>query len=187
MNTQRGAALIIAVMGVCLMAALSASLAVMTGTEMRIAANYLDATQARHAAEAALEIGIQELAAQSDWPALLSGTALSTFTDGAPGGSRRLGDGSLLDLGMLTNQMTMVNPAWRLFAFGPLNQIEPAQDVRSRAYVVVWVRSDAAEEAGSLAVRAEAFAPAGTRRAVEAIMYKTEAGVVRMRSWREIR
>jgi len=187
MNSQRGTALVIAVMGVCLMAALGASLAVMTGTETRIAANYVHATQAAYAAEAALEIAIQELVAQNDWPALLSGTALSTFTDGAPGGSRGLGDGSVLDLGMLTSQMKMDNPTWRMFAFGPLSQIQPTQDLRSNGYLVVWVGSDPAEDAVSLALRAEAFGAAGTRRAVEATVRKTEAGGVRMLSWREVR
>lgn len=187
MSNQRGAALVIAVMSVCLMAALAASLAVMTGTEARIAANYVHATQAGHAAEAALEIGIQELMAQNDWAAVLSGTALSTFTDGAPGGRRGLGDGSVLDLGVLGSEMAINSPTWRLFAFGPLSQIQPAEDLRSDGYLVVWVRSGPAEDAGSLALRGEAFGVAGTRRAVEATVRKTEAGGVRMLSWREVR
>ena len=187
MKNQRGAALVIAVMGVCLMAALGASLAVMTGTEARIAANYVHATEAGYAAEAALEIGIQELMAQNDWTALLSGTALSTFTDGAPGGHRRLADGSMLDLGKLASEMTMDSPTWRLFAFGPLSQIQPTEDLRSDGYLVVWARSDPAADAASLFLRAEAFGAAGTRRAVEATVRKTEAGGVRMLSWREVR
>lgn len=186
MNNQRGAALVIAVMSMCLMAALAASLAVMTGIEARIAANYVHATQAGYAAEAALEIGIQELTAQNDWAAVLSGTALSTFTDGAPGGHRTLG-GSVLDLGMLASEMAMDSPTWRLFAFGPLSQIQPAEHLRPDGYLVVWVRSDPAADAGTLALRAEAFGVAGTRRAVEATVRKTEAGGVRMLSWRDVR
>jgi hypothetical protein len=187
MNPQHGTALIIAVMGVCLTAALGASLAVMTGTEMMIAANYVRAKEAGYAAEAGLEIGMQELGAQPDWIAVLSGTASSTFADGAPAGTRNLGDGSALDLTALISQTAMENPAWRLFAFGPLRHIQSAQDRQSDDYVVVWVGSDPAGDAASVTVRADAFGPAGARRTVEATARKTEDGGVRMVSWREIR
>ena len=187
MNPQRGTALIIAVMGVCLTAALGASLVVMTSTEMMIAANYVRAKEAGYAAEAGLEIGMQELGAQPDWDAVLSGTASSSFADGAPAGTRSLGDGSVLDITELISQTTMENPGWRLFGFGPLRLIQSAQEPQSDDYVVVWVGSDPTGDTASVAVRADAFGPAGARRTVEGTARKSEDGGVRMLSWREIR
>ena len=187
MNGERGAALVIAVMGVFLMTALGVSLAVMTSTEIRIAANYANAIEARYAAEAGLEIGMQELRAHADWNAILAGGSVSAFADGQPSGTRQLSDGSSIDLTALTNQVTAENPTWRLLSFGPVNRLHATEDLRSNAYIVVWVGDDPAKNPAVLTLRAEAFGPAGTRRALEASVSRTEEGTVRMLSWGEIR
>ncbi len=187
MNPQRGAALIVAVMGVCLTGALAASLAVLTGTEIRIATNYANAREAAHAAEAGLEIAMRHLSAEPDWAAIVSGTASSTFVDGLPGGTRTLSDGSMLDLAELTSQIALENPTRRLIAFGPLNQIQSKPDLDSSAYVMVWVGSDPSGDEASVLVRADAFGPAGTRRGVEARVSRTEEGATRIRSWWDVR
>ena len=49
---NRGAALVLAMLAVFFLAAIGASLAIVTSTELRIAASYTDAMELRYAAEA---------------------------------------------------------------------------------------------------------------------------------------
>ena len=75
------------------------------------------------------------------------------------------------------------NPRWRLYAHGPMRDVLPAAPIDSPFYVMVWTADDPAENdsdptrdgstaanpgTGVLALRAEAFGPAGSRRAIEA-------------------
>ena len=178
MSNERGTALILAVMGVFLTAALSASLAILSGTEVRIVANIARAKEARYAAEAGLELVILEVMDHPDWNDLCGGTAVSAFADGPPGGTRRLGDGSTLDLDEQTAQVRIDNPTLRLFGFGPF----------SNAYVAVWIGADAAAAAsGGVVIRATSFGPGPGRKAVEATLSRTDVEGTRMLSWREIR
>ena len=100
------------------------------------------------------------------------------------------------------------NARWRLYAYGPLGNI--VQFARpTPCYLVVWIAddgreadqdplSDAGEDVpghGVLRVRAEAYGPLGTRRAIEAELVRgclAGAGVgcavgIRVQSWRELR
>ena len=100
------------------------------------------------------------------------------------------------------------NARWRLFAYGPVGNIvhfaRPAP-----CYLAVWFADDAREDDedplsdagpqspghGVLRVRAAAYGPLGTRRAIEAEVVRTclsgdEAGCpmgIRVQSWRELR
>jgi len=196
--------LVIALMSLVLLSALGTSLAVVMNTELRAAANYATSREAMYAADGALEIAARELLAVSDWNAVLSSGALSSFVDGPPSGSRQLGDGSSVDLAQATNLANgeprpwgANNPAWRLFAFGWLGP---------RTYVIAWVADDGAENdgdpstdgggvanpgAGILAVRAEAFGVGGAHKVLEITVRRDvdgggESGV-RVLSWQEIR
>ena len=95
---------------------------------------------------------------------------MSSFVDGAPTGTRRLDDGSVLDLGQTLNrancqkitpcsvtEMNAVtedrpwganNPRWRLFAFGRLRDMLPAGAIDSPYYVVAMVADDPGENDG---------------------------------------
>ena len=135
--------LLIALMSVVLLSTIGGSLAVVMSTDMRAAANFAAAREARYAADGALEIGAQELSAFADWNPLLSSGGLSGFTDGPPAGVRPLGDGTVVDLVQATNAANAEsrpwganNPIWRLFAFGWLGP---------RTYVIVWAGDDFAE------------------------------------------
>ena len=187
MNTRgnRGAALVLALLAVFFMAALGASLAIMTSTELRITASYADAMELRYAAEAALEAVIQEFAASADWNAVLAGPAVSVFADGAPGGRRTLSDGSAIDLDELTNQVVAGNPTFRLFGFGPAQRLQPAENLGVDGYLVVWIGDDPEENPAILALRAEGFGASGMRRMLEARVLRTDTGAVRIVGWDE--
>ena len=86
--------LVIALMSLVLLSALGTSLAVVTNTELRAAANYAASRETMYAADGALQIAARELLAVGDWNALLSSGALSAFVDGPPSGVRQLGDGT---------------------------------------------------------------------------------------------
>lgn len=88
------------------------------------------------------------------------------------------------------------NPRWRLFLYGPLGSFVTEPDAFPDIYVVAWAGDDARELDGdplvdggaaagrdALRVFALAFAPGGTRQAVEADIVRSGAGI-RVQSWR---
>jgi hypothetical protein len=100
------------------------------------------------------------------------------------------------------------NARWRLYAYGPLRSI--VQFARpADCYLTVWVADDSREADGEpevdapedepghgvLRVRAEAYGPAGSRRALEAEVIRLCPGAtasgcqrrIRVQSWRELR
>jgi hypothetical protein len=92
------------------------------------------------------------------------------------------------------------NPRWTLFAYGRLRDMLPAGAIDSACYVVAMVGDDPGENdndplhdggasnpgAGVVAVRAEAFGPAGAHKVVEMTVTRNGSGV-RPLSWRELR
>jgi hypothetical protein len=93
------------------------------------------------------------------------------------------------------------NPRWQLFGYGRLTDINPGVVTDSQFYVVVMVGDDPSENddnplvdatpggpgAGMLALRAEAFGPRSTHKAVELTAVRTASGRVGVVSWRELR
>jgi hypothetical protein len=177
MNNDRGAALVLAMMAVALLAALGLSLSVLTSIEAKVAANYTNAHEIMAAAETALEFAVRETLSISDWSGIVAGSTRSAFVDGAPGGPRTLADGSTVDLTALT--VTLGDGSWHLFAYGALGRLE---NLRSNAYIVVWAASDPPGQHAVLALRADAFGPSGTRRGVQGTI--SRSGVL---SWKEMR
>ena len=193
-GTERGAALLIALVALGLVSAIGLSLLLVTDTEMRVAGYYSESREAMYAAEGALEIAAHELVAVGDWNALLGGGVLSRFVDGAPAGNRQLSDGSTLsltDATLAANSESRPwganNPQWRLFAFGRLS---PA------VYVVAWAADDPAENDGNplrdgegvanpgsnvLMIRAEAFGARGSRKVLEAVVRRVVGSTGRSR------
>ncbi len=177
MNKDRGAALVVAMMAVALLAALGLSLSVLTSVEMKVAANYTDAHEMMAAAETALEFAVRETLSIGDWSGIVAGNTRSVFVDGAPGGPRTLADGSTVDLTALTAALD--DGSWHLFAYGTLSHLE---NLRSNAYIVVWAAPYPEGQDAVLALRADAFGSSGTRRAVQATISRW--GVL---SWNEMR
>jgi hypothetical protein len=173
---DRGAALVLAMMAVGLLAALAFSLSILTSVEMRVAANFTHAYEAMAAAETALEFAAHEILGIADWSSVTAGSVRSTFVDGLPGGSRTLADGTTVDLTVLTARL---GKEWRLFAYGKLDDLEK---LPSQAYIVVWAAPDPAGRPGMLALRADALGASGTRKAVQAAI--SRSGI---RLWQELR
>lgn len=160
-------AIVLALMATLLMSVLGAALVLTTSSEALIAANFRDAQEGVYAADAALELAIDDLASVPEWTPVLDGSTGSAFVDGPPSGVRTLVDGSLLDLGQTVNMMNCRkatpcsapnlmavtaerpwganNPVWRLFAYGPLSSLLPAHAIDSACYVIVMVADDPSE------------------------------------------
>jgi hypothetical protein len=169
-STERGAALIVALMAMLLMMALGTALILTTSTESKISRNFKTGSEALYAADAGLERAVDDLRTMPDWSATLSGAAQSAFVDGTPAGTRALADGRRIDLGEILNlancqkatacsssDMDDVtaerpwgpnNPRWQPFAWGHLNDIAPVGTVYSPFYVVVMVADDPSENDG---------------------------------------
>ncbi len=165
-------------------------------TETYIAAQVRDGTEALHAADAGLEAAIVTLESLPDWDAVLAGVARSPFVDGVPG-VRHLGDGSVIDLRAVTNQMRCGvpvscseasmnaltaerpwgrnNPRWQPFAHGPVRRVLSSDAVKSGAYVAVWVADDSSENDGN--PLADGLAP---ERVDPSNLENTGRGVVRL-------
>lgn len=166
-----GVALVIAMMAMLLLTALGAALVLTTSSETIIAGHYRDSGEAMYAADAALELALDDLLTVSDWNALLNGSAQSALVDGPPGGSRTLPDGSSLDLTQVLNlancqkvtacsssDMDAItadrpwgpdNPRWQLYAYGRVSDVIPARAIDSSSYVIVLVGDDPSENDGN--------------------------------------
>ncbi|HYK52994.1 MAG TPA: pilus assembly PilX N-terminal domain-containing protein [Candidatus Eremiobacteraceae bacterium] len=167
LRSERGSALVIALMAMTMMIALGTALILTTTTESKVTRNFRTASEATYAADAVLEQAVGELVPIPDWNALLGGAARSAFTDGPPTGGRTLADGTVIDLGEAINvancqkpsacaddDMNRVtderpwglnNPRWQPFAWGPLNSLTPTGSVNSPFYCIVMVADDPSE------------------------------------------
>jgi len=166
-KSERGAALITALMAMLLLSALGLALVLTTSTETMIAGNFRDGQEALYAADAGVERVMDDLLTVPDWNNILNGTIRSAFVDGSPSGSRALPDGTSLNLTEATNAVNCGkittcsvsemntstedrpwatnNPRWNLYAYGLLNSIVPTSTVNSNVYVIVWVGDDQSE------------------------------------------
>lgn len=169
-RSERGAALIIALMGVLLLTTLGLALVLTTSTELLIVGNYRNSQEALYGAEAALERALQDLLTVPDWNTILAGTNRSMFIDGLPSGLRILADGSTIDLEEVTNvancgktarclpaELNAVtderpwgtnNPRWTLYAYSPMRELLPTDTIDSPFYVIAWIGDDPSENDG---------------------------------------
>jgi hypothetical protein len=156
-RSERGAALVLVLAAVVLLTTLGTSLVLVVTTEARIAAGYRDGVQALHAAEAALERVMLDLAAD-DWAALLAAPPPADADE----------------------------PGWHLCRDAWLHELIPGVSPRVRMRVTVWVRDEPPEGDGVLLLRARADGPSNARRVIEATVARDGAGL-RMLWWREWR
>lgn len=169
--SERGAALIVALMAMLLLTALGLALVLTTSTETMIAGNYKNSQEALYAADAGLERAMQDLLTVPDWNTLLNGTTTSAFIDGPASGARTLPDGTTLDLTEATNMArcgkvttcsdidmnaytperpwSANNPRWQLYAYGPIGDLLPTGTINSPMYVIVWVGDDPSDNDGN--------------------------------------
>ncbi len=177
---ERGIALVVVTMAMALLGGVAAALALTTASEVQIAAHFRTSQQALYAADAAAEWALADLSAAVDWAVVGRGDEPSTFVDGPPRGTRTLEDGTIVDLGKVVAR----HAGWHLHAYGHLSALGPPSDRPSPFYLVVFV---APAETGPdwLKVRAEAFGPRGSRRAIE-LMLSRLGGEGRLESWSEV-
>jgi hypothetical protein len=185
---EDGVALLIAMIAMLLMTALGAALILASSSETVVAGHFRDNLEARYAAGAMIERGMDDVSPVEDWSPLIEGLQHSSWIDGPPAGPRPLPDGSTLDLSQTLNlancqkstacsqaDLALVtadrpwganNPRWALYAYGPLRNLLPSPSViTSACYVLLLVGNGPSSTL--LAMRAEAFGPRGAHAIVE--------------------
>ncbi len=170
-RSEKGTALLVALMAMLLMTALGIALVLTTSSETMIAAHYRNSAEGLYAADALLEQTLDDLLTVADWNQLLNGSLQSSFVDGPPSGPRALADGSSIDLAEVlalatcqkstpcsSGDMDAVsterpwganNPRWQLYAYGNLRDMMPPGVVNSPYYVAAMVGDDPSENDGN--------------------------------------
>jgi hypothetical protein len=163
-------AVVIALMSMLLLSALGAALVLTTSAETTIAANFGEAQAGLHAADAAVELAVADLATAADWTPILDGSVWSGLAHTLPEPGRTAADGSPLDLDRRVNTLNCRNgdgcdagdltaltgerpwgpnnPVWRLYAYGPLSTLLADPGIDSAQYVAVLVADDPSENDG---------------------------------------
>lgn len=193
LRDERGTALIIALMAMMLLTALGAAVVMVSSTETHISSNYRNGQEALYAADAAVERVVQDLLMIPRWNDILNGSAQSGFVDGASSAEKTLPGGGVMTLTAATaalqadtdtmNLWGANNPRWQLFAWGPLADMLPNDQIDSPMYVAVWVADDPAETDGNpladtngtITLHAEAMGPSGSRKIVEVTVARTSS------------
>lgn len=183
-GTDRGVALLTALIVMAIVAAMGLGLALTTNLEPLAAANYAASRSAHLAAEAGVAIAVHELAGLADWDLALAGLVTSSVLEQGYT-TVDLPDGSHASLEELTarancgragacpeSERTAFtssrpwgpnNPLWKVFGHARLDQLVPDGAGLPPAFVVVWVSDDPAElDANPLAD--SGIGPSGERR-----------------------
>jgi hypothetical protein len=230
-STQSGLALILVLLVTSFLSAVGLGLALVLFMDQLASGNHRGSVAMLYAADAGIELAARDLARLDNWNAALDGSTRGRFTDGAPTGVRAIPGGGAVSLTGETNLLNCGkrtpctplqmdansrerpwganNPRWRLYAYGPFQElVNAARPVQ--CYLAVWVADDSREEddnpaadaevdepgRGVVRVRAEVFGPRGARRAIEAelarVCRRQDEGEdclpgIRVQSWQELR
>ena len=222
-GSERGVALVIALLAMMLMTALGMALMLTSQTEALIGGNFRDSMEGNYVADAGIERVMQDVLSIPDWNTILTSPdgikagVTSGFIDSGDLSTLQMPDGRTLDLISATNMINCNkvttcadadmnalegdrlwgpnNPRYRLFAWGPVNDLNPTPTLNSPFYLAVWIADDSAETdsdpgvdgggpiapyaanpgSGVLTLRAEAFGPGGTHRVIEATLARTDS------------
>ena len=207
-NSEAGSALLVVLLISVLLAGAGAAVITLTRTETLITGAHRHVQEAVSAADAAFERALLDLDALPDWSAVLlpsPANTQGTFVDGkthpiAP-------DAQALDLGALTARRQAESdltsgpgafgadsPRWRLFGHASLEAVLPAGVPARPAYLIVWVSDDGwdgdgdptRDSNGRLLLTADAYGAGGTRRRVEAAIFRPADGILRVLSRRGV-
>jgi hypothetical protein len=207
--SERGAAMLVAILIATLLAVIVAGLVALTTSETALAASYRHVHEVTYGAEAGVELALHDLATVLDWSAVLAtppANRTSAFVDTAS--TPTLPDGRTIDLASLTRRRELESdardgadlfaadrPQWRLYAHLSLGDVFPPPRRFIPVYVVVWVADDGVDGDGDptvdanriVLIRSEAFGSGGARRAVEVSVRRAVDGVLHVLTWREVR
>jgi len=212
---QTGSALLPVMLLMFLFSAIAIGMVVVVRVETTVAGRFVQATQALHAADAAVALSLSELKMMGDWTPVLAGGVQSARSEGGFAGRKVLpGGGSIVVCcgsasvaGRLAQESALAvaearrTLQWRPFLWSPLASLLPGSPLSS-LYVVVFVEDDEDEDDGNgsadgnrrVVVRGEAIQPDGLRRAVEVLIERQPgdplrglAPAVRLLRWREVR
>ena len=190
-GSDRGSALVIALIATVLLTSLGVGLVLLTNTEGAIASNYRAGNETLYAADAAVERVVQDLLLVPRWNDILTGTVQSGFVDSTL--TPTLKSGQSISLTAMTADVQAQsdatapwvanNPVWRLFAYGPMSNMLGAGTIQSDTYVVVWLADDpsetdddpSADTNGVLTLFAQAIGHYGSIRSVEVTVAKTDS------------
>jgi hypothetical protein len=208
-HTERGAALVLALITAALIAAVAGSLIVSTSTDLLITGSYRSSAEAMYAVEAGVERAIGELAAIPDWAVVLAappGNVVASFDDGS--GIAAASDGRRLPVPALTAARQALSntiygpaeygpnsPVWRLFAHATLQRILPPGLISQPGYVLVWVADDGEDtdgdptkdSNGQLLVYGDVYGVSGSRRGLEVAIARATPTAIRVLSWKDPR
>ena len=181
-TTERGVALLIALVAMSVLSILGMALLVSASVDRLSSTNHADAVSLSNAAESALELAARDLNRIADWNSVLDGSLQSTLIDGPVGGVRAPLPGLTIDIVALTNDLTCGNwsscsdaaigaataerpwgannPRWRPFLYSTLSSGTPRRE--GAAYIVVWIGDDGSETDGDPAT--DGGGPAGEGR-----------------------
>jgi len=219
---EQGIALIVALLSIMLMTALGMALMLTSQTETLISANYRDSMEGAYVADAGIERVMDDVLTIPDWNTVLASPdgvtagVTSGFHDSSPSSAITLPDGRTINLARATNMINCAktttcsdsdmdtstidrpwgknNPRFRLYAWGPVDDLIPTSTLNSPYYVAVWIADDAADNddnpskdgdvpangaatnpgVGVLTLRAESFGPGGAHHVIEATIAKTD-------------
>ena len=216
-RSQRGSALLCALLVTTLLSTLGAALVVLVTTETLVDAHYRASQQSLYAAEAGAERTIGEIRALGSWQTIPTPGSAATSGDLNDGTiAPRVADGSTLDLARLTTRRQAESdgiyppnpdrPQWRLFAHASLDRITAGNGGPAPPYVVVWIADDLDDLDGDpardsndvLLLRSQAFGIRGASRSIEVTLHRQStldgAGTggamrsdVTVIAWREVR
>jgi len=168
--SDKGIALVVALIALVVMTAWGATLVLTTTSDTLIAASFRDGRELFYAADAALARVVVELSHVADWNGVLDGSVRSALVDGPSTVRRTLPDGSAVDLDQVASRASCGkpvcamadltrttaarpwgtnNPVWRLYAHGRPIDMLATGTLDSPEYVVVLVADDPSENDGN--------------------------------------
>ena len=169
MRGERGIALLMVILFTAFLSVLGLGLLLAVFMDRLATGNMSGSVAMLHAADAGIELAARDLAETPAWDVVLSGAMRGSFTDGTPGGARKIPGGGSIDLTAATNRLNCLrssscsaaqmdansherpwgnnNPRWRLYAYGPLESLAPLLRPVP-CYLAVWIADDAREQDG---------------------------------------
>jgi hypothetical protein len=208
-RSERGAALLLALMTAALIAAVAASLIVSTSTDLIITGSYRSSLEATYGVEAGVERAISELALLPDWSVVLApppSNIVTSFDDGSaftagPDGRRLSVPGLTAARQALSNtvygpaEFGADSPVWRLYAHATLQTVLPPAVIAPPGYILVWVADDGGDadgdpgtdSNGQLLVYGDGYGVSGARRGLEVAIARAAPTAIRVLSWKDPR